>query len=90
MQPGEWRSLPEHDVAVGRHVPPASKNVPDFMRYFAERYDFAPLGNAGRILAMATSHHRFNYIHPLWVHTDSGRSRVASRADWKVAASTGA
>ena len=73
MQPGEWRSLPEHDVAVGRHVPPASKNVPDLMRYFSERYGFAPLGKAGRILAMATSHHRFNYIHPF----PDGNGRVS-------------
>lgn len=38
MVPGEWRSRPEHDVAVGRHEPPSSERVPDFMAYFAERY----------------------------------------------------
>src|SRR5271156_1682518 len=30
----KWRSLPEHDVAVGEHLPPSSNCVPDFMRYF--------------------------------------------------------
>ena len=40
MVPGEWRSRPEHDVAVGRHEPPSSVRVPDFMAYFAKRYRF--------------------------------------------------
>jgi Fic family protein len=61
MVPGEWRSRPEHDVAVGRHEPPSSVRVPDFMAYFAKRYRLAPLGTAGRLMAMAAAHHRFNY-----------------------------
>src|SRR5882672_8459845 len=28
MEPGAWRSRPEHDVVVGRHVPPSSARVP--------------------------------------------------------------
>ena len=64
MTPGAWRSLPEHDVAIGRHVPPASARVPDFMEYFAERYTLARLGKAGRITAFAAAHHRLSYIHP--------------------------
>jgi Fic family protein len=64
MVPGEWRSRPEHDVAVGRHEPPSSERVPDFMAYFAQRYRLAPLGTVGRLMAMAAAHHRFNYIHP--------------------------
>src|SRR6185437_6730624 len=64
MVPGEWRSSPAHDVAVGRHVPPSSARVAEFMRYFAERYTFARLGKSGRIIAMAAAHHRLNYIHP--------------------------
>jgi Fic family protein len=64
MQPGEWRSRPEHDVAVGRHAPPSSERVPDFMRYFEERYRFGEMGKAGRIIAMAAAHHRLSYIHP--------------------------
>lgn len=73
MEPGAWRSRPEHDVAVGRHAPPSSARVPDFMRYFAERYALAPLGKSGRIISMATAHHRFNYIHPF----PDGNGRVS-------------
>jgi Fic family protein len=73
MQPGEWRSLAEHDIAVGRHVPPSSARVPDFMHYFAERYNFARLGKSGRLIAMAAAHHRFNYIHPF----PDGNGRVS-------------
>ncbi len=73
MEPGAWRSRPEHDVAVGRHAPPSSNRIPDFMRYFAERYALAPLGKSGRIVAMAAAHHRFNYIHPF----PDGNGRVS-------------
>jgi Fic family protein len=64
MMPGAWRSSPEHDVAVGRHIPPSSERVSGFMSYFAERYAFARLGKSGRIIAMAAAHHRLNFIHP--------------------------
>jgi Fic family protein len=37
MKPGEWRSRVEHDVAVGRHQPPSSDRVADFMAHFAGR-----------------------------------------------------
>lgn len=73
MQPGEWRSKPEHDNAVGRHLPPSSARVADFMRYFEERYRFADLGKAGRIMAIGAAHHRFNYIHPF----PDGNGRVS-------------
>jgi Fic family protein len=73
MAPGEWRAQSEHDVAVGRHEPPSSERVPDFMTYFAERYRLAPLGTAGRLMAMAAAHHRFNYIHPF----PDGNGRVS-------------
>jgi Fic family protein len=73
MEPGAWRSKPEHDVAIGRHVPSASSRVDDFMRYFAERYAFKNLKTAGRMMAMAAAHHRFNYIHPF----PDGNGRVS-------------
>jgi Fic family protein len=73
MEPGEWRSSPEHDVAVGRHIPPSSVRVEDFMRYFEERYRFEKLQQGGRILAMAAAHHRFNHIHPF----PDGNGRVS-------------
>ena len=44
MTPGEWRTDVEHDVAVGRHVPPSSARVADFMRYFEERFALDSMG----------------------------------------------
>ncbi|GBE11450.1 fic/DOC family protein [bacterium BMS3Bbin12] len=73
MEPGEWRSRPEHDVAVGRHLPPSSDRVNDFIRYFEQRYRFADLGKAARIMAIASAHHRLNYIHPF----PDGNGRVS-------------
>jgi Fic family protein len=64
MQPGEWRSHPEHDVAVGRHQPPSSGRVADFMTHFAGRYSLDGLGKAARIMAIPPAHHRFNFIRP--------------------------
>ena len=56
MSPGEWRSRPEYDVVVGRHVPPSSNHVADFMDYFEGRYRFDGLGKAGaRIKAIGTA-----------------------------------
>lgn len=85
MAPGEWRSRAEHDVAVGRHEPPSSARVPDFMTYFAERYRLAPLGTAGRLIAMAAAHHRFNYIHPF----PDGNGRVSRLMSHAMALSSG-
>lgn len=83
MIPGEWRARAEEDVVVGRHVPPASECVPAFMAYFYTRFAFSPppgagltavgAGKAKRILAMATAHHRFNWIHPF----PDGNGRVS-------------
>lgn len=88
MTPGEWRSLPEHNNAVGRHIPPSSDHVIDFMNYFAEKYRFENLGTGTRIVAMASGHHRFNYIHPF--PDGNGRvSRLMSHA-MGLSASVGA
>lgn len=73
MEPGAWRSRREHDVAVGRHVPPSSRVVPEFMHHFAARYVFAGLGNGARILCIPAAHHRLNYIHPF----PDGNGRVS-------------
>ena len=73
MVPGAFRSLPEHDNAVGRHVPPSSDRIDDFMAHFERRYRLAPLGKGSRILAMAAAHHRLNYIHPF----PDGNGRVS-------------
>lgn len=73
MQPGQFRSRPEEDVSVGRHIPPASDRVDVFMQYFEQKYSFAALGPGQRIIAMACAHHRFNYIHPF----PDGNGRVS-------------
>ena len=73
MQPGELRSLPEHDNVVGRHQPPSSAVVPQFMRYFAEKYSFTKLSASGCLLALPAAHHRLNYIHPF----PDGNGRVS-------------
>lgn len=94
MRPGEWRSGPAHDVGVGRHVPPSSDRVHEFMRYFADRYRFDRMGKAGRIIAMAAAHHRLNYIHPfpdgngrisrLMSHAMAWRADVAAHGLWSI------
>ena len=84
MLPGAWRSEPSHDVIVGRHQPPSSTRVDDFMRYFERRYRLTDQGSASRIVAMAAAHHRFNYIHPF--ADGNGRvSRLMSHAMGHVA-----
>jgi Fic family protein len=79
MVPGEFRSRAEHDVEVGRHLPPSGPAVESFMAHFAQRYRFDPLGMGMRITAMAAAHHRLNYIHPFM--DGNGRvSRLMSHA----------
>ena len=73
MEAGEWRSRPEHDVAVGQHIPPSSNRVPDFMSYFEQRYHQQGRGMGSRILALPAAHHRLNYIHPF----SDGNGRVS-------------
>lgn len=85
MVPGDWRSHPQHDVAVGRHQPPSSERVADFMAYFAERYRFEKLGKASRILAVAAAHQRFNYIHPF----PDGNGRVSRLMSHAMASQAG-
>jgi Fic family protein len=94
MAAGEWRSEPGHDVAVGRHVPPSSHRVQDFMDYFADRYRFDRMGKASRIIAMAAAHHRFNYIHPfpdgngrvsrLMSHAMAWKADIAAQGLWSI------
>ena len=85
MEPGEWRSKPEHDVAVGRHVPPSSPRVGAFMAYFEKRYDAEVMGFGARIMAMASAHHRFNYIHPF----PDGNGRVSRLMSHAMALNAG-
>jgi Fic family protein len=85
LEPGQWRSRPEHDVTVGRHQPPSSQRVADFMAYFANRYRFEKLGKAARIVAIPAAHHRMNYIHPF----PDGNGRVSRLMSHAMAHSAG-
>jgi Fic family protein len=79
MIPGEFRAESDHEVAVGRHLPPSASRVEAFMGYFERRYRFKELGSGSRILAIAAAHHRLNYIHPFL--DGNGRvSRLMSHA----------
>jgi Fic family protein len=68
IQPGEFR---EQDVQVGRHVAISPGAVPRFL----DRMHHAckTLGPIDTILASASAHHRFSWVHPF---TD-GNGRVA-------------
>lgn len=77
MTPGAWR---DGDVEVGEHVPPPHDRIPAFMDHFHRRFRQDWLhGQPAKVLAMATAHHRFNYIHPFY--DGNGRvSRLMSHA----------
>jgi Fic family protein len=94
MVPGEWRSAPMHDVAVGRHIPPSSDRVSAFMAHFEARFRFDGLGRAGQAMAIAAAHHRLNYIHPfpdgngrvsrLMSHAMAHRAGLGAHGLWAV------
>lgn len=85
MTPGAWRAGAGQDVSVGRHIPPSSDRVADFMATFESRYWLAPLGKAARILAIPAAHHRFNYIHPF----PDGNGRVSRLMSHAMALNAG-
>jgi Fic family protein len=94
MEPGEWRTRPEEDVEVGRLVPPSSARVADFMRYFEERFQVQTMGRATQTMAIASAHHRFNYIHPfldgngrvsrLMSHAMAWSANIGARGLWSI------
>lgn len=71
--PGEFRTSSTHDVVVDRHQPPSSERVLAFMQYFERRYAMAEKQASLRIVAIASAHHRLNYIHPF----PDGNGRVS-------------
>jgi Fic family protein len=85
MVPGEFRSTPAHDVAVGRHQPPSSPVVNRFMDYFENRFQLRRMGSAQKIVAMAIAHHRLNYIHPF----PDGNGRVSRLMSHAMALNAG-
>lgn len=79
MEPGTFRSSAEHNVSVGRHIPPSGLYVEAFMRYFESRYCNERMGKSNQIMAIAAAHHRLTYIHPFL--DGNGRvSRLMSHA----------
>lgn len=79
MKPGAFRSSKKEEIQVGRHLPPSGDRVDAFMAYFEEKYAFEKLGRSKQIIAIATAHHRLNYIHPFL--DGNGRvSRLMSHA----------
>lgn len=68
VQPGQYR---ERDVIVGRHVAISPGALPRFMQRFEDSY--ARLGKVDAIIASASAHHRFLWMHPFL----DGNGRVA-------------
>jgi Fic family protein len=73
MVPGQFRSHAKHEVTVGRHQPPSSQRVAEFMGYFEEKCSLVNKGPADALITLAIAHHRFNYIHPF----PDGNGRVS-------------
>ena len=71
--PGEFRQKAADDVEVGRHLPPSPSQVQPFMEHFAKRFGAAENWPSTRIIAIASAHHRLNYIHPF----PDGNGRVS-------------
>lgn len=83
MTPGRFRhpdtDIPGHEIGVGKHLPPSSGRVEAFMAHFQSRFDLDTMGASQKIIAMATAHHRLNFIHPFY--DGNGRvSRLMSHA----------
>jgi Fic family protein len=79
ITPGAFRARPDEDVAVGRHLPPSSERIADFMTHYERRFARVSTTGVTGILAIATAHHRFNFIHPFL--DGNGRvSRLMSHA----------
>ncbi len=83
--PGRMRQEGDAEVDVGRHRPPSSARVADFMAYFEKRFEAAERSASGRIIAIASAHHRLNYIHPF----PDGNGRVSRLMSHAMALNAG-
>jgi len=70
FEPGVLR---EGEVIVGRHLPPAAADLPQFLSRFQQVYDPKNLSKVRQVVAVAAAHHRFLWIHPFY----DGNGRVA-------------
>lgn len=61
LHPGEMR---DHNVDVGRHVPPDHTALPLFMRRFHTHYSNPEIPATDTLIALAAAHHRLAWIHP--------------------------
>lgn len=73
INPGRIRQEGDSEVAVGRHLPPSSVRVAAFMDHFDKRFQIAARSASRRIIAIASAHHRLNFIHPF----PDGNGRVS-------------
>ena len=69
INPGELRT---GAVAVGRHIPPESKSLPDFLARFEDAYATQKLSRVRQVISLGASHHRLLWIHPFY----DGNGRV--------------
>ncbi|MFC4670928.1 Fic family protein [Seohaeicola nanhaiensis] len=83
--PGRLRQAGDADVSVGRHLPPSSARVAAFMDHFDKRFQIAEGSASGRIIAIASAHHRLNYIHPF----PDGNGRVSRLMSHAMALTAG-
>ncbi|EBA07827.1 hypothetical protein SSE37_01200 [Sagittula stellata E-37] len=83
--PGHMRQDGGKEVAVGRHLPPSSSRVAAFMDHFDKRFQIAARSSSGRIIAIASAHHRLNYIHPF----PAGNGRVSRLMSHAMALTAG-
>lgn len=65
--------LRKEAVKVGRHIPPESGSLDDLLDRFGEFYAPDRHHGAAKLVAAASSHHRFMWIHPFL----DGNGRVA-------------
>ncbi len=70
LEPGKLRN---HNVDVGRHIPPDHSVLERFMERFQSFYSSPGIPASDRLIAAAASHHRLAWIHPF----GDGNGRVA-------------
>ncbi|MDR6266626.1 Fic family protein [Roseobacter sp. N2S] len=89
--PSQMRQAGDAKVAVGRHRPPSSSRPPSspcvaaFMDHFDKRFQIAARSASGRIIAIASAHHRLNSIHPF----PDGNGRVSRLMSHAMALNAG-
>ena len=61
LVPGEFR---ERGVKVGKHIPPAARDIKSLMNWFENAYRLDRHHGISPVLAAAAAHHRLMWIHP--------------------------